>query len=200
MVRVHSFPICIMFVLILTYIGGFTTFESVYGPSALQDQTELTIRSTNGVSSTSAPPFVRMITAAPEIEGVISAIQKLSKRGVVCSIGHRFVNYLSSCWTLYKRWFICCHFTTVSLPLTRPSKPCNLVPASLPTCSTPCHNYITGTRVSSDCWVLPPLIQTDHWMPTVPLHSSLIKVRTCGFSGYRSCLDQCFITRWCNAS
>jgi hypothetical protein len=34
---------------------------------------------------------VRVITAAPEIEGVIPAIEELTRRGVTCSIGHRFV-------------------------------------------------------------------------------------------------------------
>lgn len=32
---------------------------------------------------------VRMITAAPEIDGVMNAISELSKRGVIISIGHR---------------------------------------------------------------------------------------------------------------
>jgi N-acetylglucosamine-6-phosphate deacetylase len=35
---------------------------------------------------------VRMITAAPEVEGVMEAIGALSKRGLVFSIGHRFIS------------------------------------------------------------------------------------------------------------
>lgn len=34
---------------------------------------------------------VRMITAAPEVDGVMDAIGELTKRGVVFSIGHRQV-------------------------------------------------------------------------------------------------------------
>lgn len=32
---------------------------------------------------------VRMITVAPEIQGIMSSIPELSKRGIVVSIGHR---------------------------------------------------------------------------------------------------------------
>ena len=49
-----------------------TTFESVYGAHALRNDY----------------PGVRVITAAPEIEGVIPAMAELTKRGVIFSIGH----------------------------------------------------------------------------------------------------------------
>jgi len=34
---------------------------------------------------------VRIITAAPEVEGVMESVGELTKRGIVFSIGHRFV-------------------------------------------------------------------------------------------------------------
>lgn len=36
---------------------------------------------------------VRIITAAPEIDGVMPAVEEVVKRGVVFSIGHRCVAY-----------------------------------------------------------------------------------------------------------
>lgn len=36
-----------------------------------------------------APLGVRIITAAPEINGVLDAVQELDQRGIVFSIGHR---------------------------------------------------------------------------------------------------------------
>lgn len=39
---------------------------------------------------------VRIITAAPEIEGVRPAVEEAVKRGVVFSIGHRFVHISES--------------------------------------------------------------------------------------------------------
>jgi N-acetylglucosamine-6-phosphate deacetylase len=37
-----------------------------------------------------APLGVRIITAAPEINGVLDAVHELDQRGVVFSIGHRY--------------------------------------------------------------------------------------------------------------
>lgn len=37
---------------------------------------------------------IRIITAAPEIEGVMSAVEQATKRGVVFSIGHRWIKEL----------------------------------------------------------------------------------------------------------
>jgi hypothetical protein len=52
---------------------GITSIEEVYGPENL------------------APggPGVRMITAAPELQGIMESIHHLSERGVIFSIGHR---------------------------------------------------------------------------------------------------------------
>ena len=38
-----------------------------------------------------APLGVRIITAAPEIVGVLDAVPELDQRGIVFSIGHRYV-------------------------------------------------------------------------------------------------------------
>ncbi|KAB5591820.1 N-acetylglucosamine-6-phosphate deacetylase [Ceratobasidium theobromae] len=58
--------------LLLSAPEGITTLESVYGTAALS-------KHVGGV---------RMITAAPEVEGIISTVAPLSERGVVFSIGH----------------------------------------------------------------------------------------------------------------
>jgi N-acetylglucosamine-6-phosphate deacetylase len=59
--------------------AGIASFESVYGAAALRSD---------------FPGGVRMITAAPEIEGVIPAMAELTRRGVICSIGHRYVQQM----------------------------------------------------------------------------------------------------------
>lgn len=53
--------------------------ERVYGDKALAD-------SNDGESKFDG---VRMITAAPEVEGVMQAIKVMTERGIVVSIGHR---------------------------------------------------------------------------------------------------------------
>jgi len=42
-----------------------------------------------------APLGVRIITAAPEINGVLGAVHELDQRGIVFSIGHRYSIYES---------------------------------------------------------------------------------------------------------
>jgi N-acetylglucosamine-6-phosphate deacetylase len=68
---------------IITAPEGFKTFEDVYGAENLADSEDW-LMGVNGTDSLG----VRMITAAPEIEGVMPAVGELSKRGVVFSIGH----------------------------------------------------------------------------------------------------------------
>ena len=46
------------------------------------------------------PVGVRIITAAPEISGVLDAVRDLGQRGIVFSIGHR---YVESPWRLLTR-------------------------------------------------------------------------------------------------
>jgi N-acetylglucosamine-6-phosphate deacetylase len=38
-----------------------------------------------------APAGVRIVTAAPEINGVLDAVHELHQRGIVLSIGHTYV-------------------------------------------------------------------------------------------------------------
>ena len=63
---------------------GITTFEEVYGAAALCE----------GFGG------VRLITAAPEIEGVIPAMKELTRRGITCSIGHRCMRFLPCIFTI----------------------------------------------------------------------------------------------------
>lgn len=44
-----------------------------------------------------APVGVRIITAAPEICGVLDAVRDLGQRGIVFSIGHRYVESRYGC-------------------------------------------------------------------------------------------------------
>lgn len=61
---------------------GLQSFESTYGAQNLADSEDWLIGADGECG-------VRIITAAPEIQGVMSAVQELSKRGVLFSIGHR---------------------------------------------------------------------------------------------------------------
>lgn len=61
---------------------GTATFENVYGFGNLVDKEDW-LMAVDGQAV-----GVRMITAAPEIDGVMNAISELSKRGVIISIGH----------------------------------------------------------------------------------------------------------------
>ncbi|KAF8590850.1 carbohydrate esterase family 9 protein [Ramaria rubella] len=61
---------------LLSAPDGIASFESVYGTSALSYQSDF------------PEGGVRIITAAPEIEGVIPAMEELTRRGVISSIGH----------------------------------------------------------------------------------------------------------------
>ncbi|KAF9268588.1 Metallo-dependent hydrolase [Marasmius fiardii PR-910] len=58
---------------------GFKTFEDVYGAENLVEDEDWLMSDDVGV---------RMITAAPEVTGVMDAIEILTKRGVAFSIGH----------------------------------------------------------------------------------------------------------------
>jgi N-acetylglucosamine-6-phosphate deacetylase len=68
---------------ILTAKEGFSTFEQIYGAKNLADEEDWALQNSVGVGG------VRIITAAPEIEGVMDAVHELSQRGVAFSIGHR---------------------------------------------------------------------------------------------------------------
>lgn len=64
--------------------AGFSSIEEVYGSDNLLTKEDWDIRSAVGLEGVG----VRMITLAPEIDGVMDAIPELGERGVVVSIGH----------------------------------------------------------------------------------------------------------------
>jgi N-acetylglucosamine-6-phosphate deacetylase len=63
---------------------GFASFEEMYGAENLAFNEDW-------LSDQDAPLGVRIITAAPEIAGVLDAVHELNQRGIVFSIGHRYV-------------------------------------------------------------------------------------------------------------
>lgn len=62
---------------------GFASFEEMYGVENLATKDDWLMDS-------DAPLGVRIITGAPEINGVLDAVHELDQRGVVFSIGHRY--------------------------------------------------------------------------------------------------------------
>ena len=70
---------------LLTADKGFGTFEEVYGPENIVDAEDWLMTSDDN-------PGVRLITAAPEVPGVLQALPELNKRGITYSIGHRQVS------------------------------------------------------------------------------------------------------------
>lgn len=70
--------------LIIPASDGFETFESIYSPENLAEAEDW-LMSGDGDHDTVG---VRMITAAPEVEGVMEAINEASKRGICFCIGH----------------------------------------------------------------------------------------------------------------
>ncbi|KAF8161308.1 carbohydrate esterase family 9 protein [Crassisporium funariophilum] len=60
---------------------GFKSFEEVYGAENL-------VEAEDWIMSGDENPAVRLVTAAPEIPGVMDALDELNKRGIVFSIGH----------------------------------------------------------------------------------------------------------------
>jgi N-acetylglucosamine-6-phosphate deacetylase len=62
---------------------GFKSFEDVYGAQNLVDAEDWS------AMSGSQNFAVRLITAAPEIPGVLQALDELNKRGIAFAMGHR---------------------------------------------------------------------------------------------------------------
>jgi len=73
--------------LVISAAGGLKAFEDVYGAENM-GFTEDWLMSD---SVETGRVGVRIITAAPEIDGVLDAVYELTKRGIVYSIGHRYV-------------------------------------------------------------------------------------------------------------
>jgi N-acetylglucosamine-6-phosphate deacetylase len=71
--------------LIIPASDGFKTFESTYSPENLADAEDWLM----GGDIDEDTVGVRIITAAPEVEGVMEAISTASKRGICFNIGHR---------------------------------------------------------------------------------------------------------------
>ncbi|KAJ6491837.1 carbohydrate esterase family 9 protein [Mycena vitilis] len=63
---------------------GFQSFEEVYGAHNLVDSEDWLMSN----NSTDGHCGVRIITAAPEIKGVMGAVKELHQRGVIFSMGH----------------------------------------------------------------------------------------------------------------
>ncbi|KAJ3724388.1 Metallo-dependent hydrolase [Lentinula raphanica] len=66
---------------LVTASEGMKSFEELYGAENLAD-------SEDWLMSNGADNGVRIITAAPEVTGVMSTVGELTKRGVIFSIGH----------------------------------------------------------------------------------------------------------------
>ena len=69
---------------LLPAVEGFKSFEEVYGAANLVESGDW------AMSDDTQNPAVRLVTAAPEIPGVMDALAELTKRGIAFSIGHRF--------------------------------------------------------------------------------------------------------------
>ncbi|KAF9529673.1 hypothetical protein CPB83DRAFT_811717 [Crepidotus variabilis] len=67
---------------------GFGSFEDVYGAANLVEREDWDMSSVDGVDNDGMGVGVRVITTAPEIPGVLSAIEECVKRGIIVSIGH----------------------------------------------------------------------------------------------------------------
>ena len=70
----------------LSAAKGFQTFEEIYGAENLVDSEDWLMAGEGQQDAVG----VRIITAAPEVEGVKRGVEEAVKRGVVFSIGHRY--------------------------------------------------------------------------------------------------------------
>ena len=71
--------------LVFPATGGLKTFEEIYGVENMGSTEDWL----TGDSAETGRVGVRIITAAPEVDGVLDAVYELTKRGIVYSIGHR---------------------------------------------------------------------------------------------------------------
>ena len=74
---------------LLTAPEGYKSIEKLYGAHNLADGEDWLMD--QGLGEGEGVVGVRMLTAAPEVEGVMESISELTKRGIVFSIGHRSV-------------------------------------------------------------------------------------------------------------
>lgn len=73
---------------LLTAPNGYKSFEQLYGAENLADAEDWLMNQGTSISE-GEEIGVRIITAAPEVEGVMDSISELTKRGIIFSIGHR---------------------------------------------------------------------------------------------------------------
>ncbi len=66
---------------LLSARDGYKSFEEVYGADNLIESEDWCMSPLD--------PAVRLITVAPEVPGVMKAIDELVRRGIAVSIGHR---------------------------------------------------------------------------------------------------------------
>ena len=71
--------------LVISAAGGLRAFEEVYGAENMAFTEDWLMND----SAETGRVGVRIITAAPEIDGVLDAVYELTQRGIVYSIGHR---------------------------------------------------------------------------------------------------------------
>lgn len=68
---------------------GIKTIEEVYGANNLAHTEDWMVDTVGDKIG------VRIITAAPEVDGILDSVKELTDRGVVFSIGHRYLVQLS---------------------------------------------------------------------------------------------------------
>ena len=79
--------------LVISAAGGLKAFEEVYGAENMAFTDDWLMSD----SAETGRVGVRIITAAPEVDGVLDAVYELTKRGIVYSIGHRQVGEVRFC-------------------------------------------------------------------------------------------------------
>lgn len=72
--------------LVIPATGGLKTFEEVYGAENMAFAEDWFMSDS---AEETGRVGVRIITAAPEVDGVLDAVYELTKRGIIYSIGHR---------------------------------------------------------------------------------------------------------------
>lgn len=129
--------------LIIPASEGFKTFESIYGAENLAEAEEWFA----SVESEHDNAGVRIITAAPEVEGVMEAVNEASKRGICFNIGHRYARVENNDTMLplirivWLRRMLQLQQYGTELDASRIS-------------SMQCHNFTIAIRLSSVCSAL----------------------------------------------
>jgi len=119
---------------------GFASVEALYGPGNLAYKEDWLMGGSEA--------GVRIITAAPEVQGIMESVAELNKRGVVFSIGHRYM--------LFSPSFSIIGPYEVPVWRHRPllQRLSIVAHGSSHICSTQCRNCITEILRSSVFWVL----------------------------------------------